>query len=96
MSVFSYVAPSGRTDLLRFKRDPQAQFGHPVLLQQLEVRTQRQAKGSGDPLHEPIVFGRVTCSSFGLSGPLQEEDLRQTKAKVNIKAGHGRASDPGC
>lgn len=79
------MALSGCTDLLRLKGDPQAQLGHAVLLEQLEVWTQCQAEGSGYPLQEPVVFSRITCTSFGLRGPLQEEDLHHTKAKVNEK-----------
>lgn len=85
---------SGCTDLLRLKGDPQAQLGHAVLLEQLEVWTQCQAEGSGYALQEPTVFRRITCASFWLRRPLQEEDLHQTRAKVNSKAGHRRASEP--
>lgn len=66
------------SDLLWFKSDTQAQFGHPILLQQFEVWTQCQAKGPGDPLYKPIVFSGVTRSFFGTIPPLEEKHLHQT------------------
>lgn len=87
------LIPNGLTDLLRFKRHSQPQFGHPVLFQQLEVRAQCQAEGPGDPLHQPIVFGGVTCTSFGVIAPLQEEDLHRAKVVVRVKIGGRWTSD---
>lgn len=63
--------------LVRVQRDPQAQFGHSVLLQQLEVRAERHAERPGHVLRQPAVVGRVS-QAIGLVVALEEEHLRQT------------------
>lgn len=77
----------GLSDLLWFKSDTQAQFGHPILFQQFEVWTQCQAKGSGDPFYKPIVFRGVTRSVFGPMPPLQEEHLHQISKSGKLPLG---------
>lgn len=67
------------SDLLWFKSDTQAQFGHPILFQQFEVWTQCQAKCPGNPFYKPIVFSGVAGSIFGTIPPLQEKHLHQTR-----------------
>lgn len=63
--------------LVRVQRDPQAQLGHSVLLQQLEVRAERHAERPGHVLRQPAVVGRVS-QAIGLVVALEEEHLQQT------------------
>lgn len=64
--------------LIRVQRDPQAQLGHAVLLQQLEVRAQRHAESSRHVLRQPAVVGRV-AQAVGLVFTLKEEHLREAR-----------------
>lgn len=68
--------------LVRVQRDPQAQFGHSVLLQQLEVRAERHAERPGHVLRQPAVVGRVS-QAIGLVVALEEEHLRQTPSQCH-------------
>lgn len=68
---------SAPTYLVRVQRDPQPQFGHPVLLQQLQVRTERHAERPGHVLRQPAVVGRV-AQTVGLIFALEEKHLRET------------------
>lgn len=60
---------------MRVKSDPQPQFSHAVLLQQLQVWTQGQAKCPGDALCKSALFGGVGHSSLGIVSSHQEEHL---------------------
>ena len=56
--------------------DAEPQFGHPVLLEQFQVRAKRQAEGTGDPLREPAVLGRVTQTALWIGVSLEKEYLK--------------------
>lgn len=61
--------------LVRVQSDPQSQFGHAVLLQQLQVWTQSHTERSRHVLREAAVVGRV-AQNTGLVFALEEEHLR--------------------
>lgn len=62
--------------LVRIQCDPQAQLGHAVLLQQLEVWTQGHAESSRHVLRQPAVVGRV-AQTAALVFTVEEEHLRK-------------------
>ena len=68
------------THLVRVQGDPQAQLGHAVLLQQLEVGAQCGAEGPGHVLRQPAVVGGV-AQPPGLVLALQEEHLQGTEVQ---------------
>lgn len=66
------------TCLVWVQRDPQSQFGHPVLLQQLQVRTERHAESPRHVLGQPAVVGRV-AQTTGMVFTLEEKHLQKSE-----------------
>lgn len=72
------------SNLLTVQSDAQPQFGHAVLLQELQVRTQRQTEGPGDALRQPALLRRVAGSSSGILALLEEEDLKVHTVRLKV------------